>query len=133
VRDLFAALFFFAFGLGVDPGSLPSVAGPVVIAVTVTTLGCVVAGILAARIQDLGPTGAANIGLSVLARGEFSLILASLAVAAGLDGRLAPFTAGYVLVLAIAGPLAASRSDVLARRLPLRLFPVPAPSGKDRP
>ena len=68
----------------------------------------------------------------MLARAEFCLILASLAVVAGLDGHLAPFTAGYVLVLAIAGPLAASRSHVLARRLPGRLFPVPAPVGTDR-
>ena len=133
LRDLFAATFFFAFGLSVDPGVLPSIAGPVLAAVTVTALGCIVAGTIAARIQGLGPYAAANIGLTVLARGEFSLILATLAVAAGLDGRLAPFTAGYVLVLGIAGPLAASRSHLLARRLPGRLFPVPAVSGKDIP
>ena len=132
LRDLFAATFFFAFGLSIDPGALPSVAWPVLAAVTVTALGCLVAGVVAARIQRLGSYAAANIGLSVLARGEFSLILATLAVAAGLDGRLTPFTAGYVLVLAIAGPLAASRSHVLARWLPGRLFPVPAVSGKDR-
>jgi CPA2 family monovalent cation:H+ antiporter-2 len=133
LRDLFAAMFFFAFGLSVDPGALTSVAVPVLAAVTVTAVGCVVAGIIAARIQGLGPFAAANIGLTVVARGEFSLILASLAVVAGLDGRLGPFTAGYVLVLAIAGPLAASRSHLLARRLPARLFPTPALSGKDSP
>ncbi len=133
LRDLFAAMFFFAFGLSVDPGTLASVALPVLAAVTVTAIGCVVAGVIAARIQGLGPSSAANIGLTVVARGEFSLILATLAVAAGLDGRLGPFTAGYVLVLAIAGPLAASRSHLLARRLPGRLFPTPALSRKDSP
>lgn len=106
---------------------------PVLAAITVTALGCVVAGVVAARIQGFGPSSAANIGLTVVARGEFSLILASLAVAAGLDGRLGPFTAGYVLVLAVAGPLAASRSELLARRLPSRLFPTPALSAKDSP
>jgi CPA2 family monovalent cation:H+ antiporter-2 len=133
LRDLFAAMFFFAFGLSVDPAALTSVAGPVLLAVTITAAGCIVAGVVAARIQGLGRASAANIGLTVLARGEFSLILASLAVIAGLDGRLAPFTAGYVLVLAIAGPLAASRSHLLANRFPSRLFPVavPALSGKD--
>ena len=131
LRDLFAAMFFFAFGLSVDPGALSSVAGPVLIAVTVTVIGCITAGVFAARIQKLGAYAAANIGLTVLARGEFSLILASLALAAGLDGRIGPFTAGYVLVLAIAGPLAASRSHVLAARFPARLFPVPAVSRKD--
>ena len=131
LRDLFAAMFFFAFGLSVDPGALTSVAGPVLAAVALTTLGCIVAGVIAARIKGMGPHAAVNIGLTVLARGEFSLILASLAVAAGLDGRLGPFTAGYVLVLAIAGPLAASRSHLFARRLPARLFPAPAILGKD--
>ena len=131
LRDLFAAMFFFAFGLSVDPGALGSVAGPVLLAVTVTVIGCVVAGVFAARIQRMGSYAAANIGLTVLARGEFSLILASLAVAAGLDGRLGPFTAGYVLVLAVAGPLAASRSHLLAARMPARLFPPPAVLRKD--
>jgi CPA2 family monovalent cation:H+ antiporter-2 len=133
LRDLFAAMFFFAFGLSVDPGALGSVAGPVLLAVTVTVVGCVVAGVFAARIQKMGPYAAANIGLTVLARGEFSLILASLAVAAGLDGRISAFTAGYVLVLAIAGPLAASRSHLLAGRMPARLFPAPAAARKDSP
>ncbi len=122
IRDLLAAIFFFAFGLSVDPAALADVALPVAAAVAVTIFGNLVAGIVAARLQRFGPLEAANIGLSVLARGEFSLILASLAVVAGLDGRLGPFAAAYVLVLAIAGPLAASRSDVLARLLPRRLF-----------
>ena len=132
LRDLFAATFFFAFGLSIDPGALPSVAWPVLAAVSVTAVGCIGAGAIAARIQRLGPYAAANIGLTVIARGEFSLILATLAVVAGLDGRLAPFTAGYVLLLAVAGPLAASRSDLLGRRLPARLFPPPAVTREDR-
>lgn len=128
IRDLLAAVFFFAFGLSVDPGALGQVAVPVAAAVVVTVFGNLVAGIVAARLQGFGPQEAANIGLSVLARGEFSLILASLAVIAGLDGRLGPFAAVYVLILAVAGPLAASRSDLLARLLPSRLF-----GGKSHP
>jgi CPA2 family monovalent cation:H+ antiporter-2 len=123
IRDLLAAIFFFAFGLSVDPATLADVALPVAAAVAVTIIGNLVAGVVAARLQGFGPLEAANIGLSVLARGEFSLILASLAVVAGLDDRLGPFAAAYVLVLAVAGPLAASRSHVLARVLPRRLFP----------
>ncbi|WP_067817132.1 hypothetical protein [Actinomadura kijaniata] len=41
--------------------------------------------------------------------GAFALVLASMA-AVGLDARLPPFVAGYVLVLAVAGPLAATRA-----------------------
>jgi len=131
LRDLLAAAFFFAFGLTVDPSALTSIVGPVLAAVAVTVVGCVVAGVIAARLQQLGPAAAANIGLTILARGEFSLILASLAVVAGLDGRLGPFAAGYVLALAIAGPLAASRSHLLADRLPARLFPATVANRED--
>ncbi len=137
IRDLLAATFFFAFGLSVDPGALADVALPVAVAVVVTVFGNLVAGIVAARLHRFGPEEAANIGLSVLARGEFSLILASLAVVAGLDGRLGPFAAAYVLVLAIAGPLAASRSHLLAtfmaRRLPRRVFVRALPSDVGSP
>jgi CPA2 family monovalent cation:H+ antiporter-2 len=62
----------------------------------------------------------------LVSRGEFELILASLAVAAGLDERVAAFAALYVLVLSILSPLASARSDVLARLLPGRLFADPS-------
>lgn len=71
-----------------------------------------------------------NIGLIVLTRGEFSLVLATMATAAGLDSRVAPFVAGYVLLLAVIGPLAVLRSDRLTWLLPAKLVrprPVPAP------
>jgi monovalent cation:H+ antiporter-2, CPA2 family len=58
----------------------------------------------------------------VLTRGELSLILAYLALAAGLDDRIAAFTAGYVLVLAFIGPFAVASSERLARLIPTRLF-----------
>lgn len=122
LRDAFAAIFFFAFGLTIDPGDVASVAGPVAAAVVLTTVCNLAAGLLAARLYGFGPKAAANVGLTILARGEFSLILASLAQSAGLDPRLGPFVAGYVLVLAIGGPLLASRSASLARFVPRRLL-----------
>ena len=121
LRDAFAALFFFAFGLTIDPDDVGSVALPVAAAVVVTFVLNVAAGLIAARMHDYGRVPAANIGLTILGRGEFSLILATLAVAAGLDERIGPFIAGYVLVLALAGPLLASRSTTLARWIPARL------------
>lgn len=122
LRDAFAAVFFFAFGLTIDPGDVSTIALPVIGAVLLTLLLNVVAGSLGARLYGLGARAAANAGLTLLGRGEFSLILASLAVAAGLDARIAPFVALYVLVVAVLGPLLASRSYFLARRLPRRLI-----------
>lgn len=129
LRDAFAAAFFFAFGLTIDPGDAADVAGPVAIAVVLSIVLNVTAGVVAARLQGFGRTAAANIGLTILGRGEFSLILATLAAAAGLDGRIGPFVAMYVLVLAVLGPLLAARSQVFARVLPARMFP-PAPEHR---
>ena len=130
LRDAFAAAFFFAFGLTIDPGDALSVAGPVAVAVVLSILLNVTAGIAAARMQGYGRGAAANIGLTILGRGEFSLILATLAAAAGLDDRIGPFVALYVLILAVLGPLLAARSTALSRLLPTRLFPetIPRPA-----
>ncbi|MBA0052681.1 cation/H(+) antiporter [Streptomyces sp. AJS327] len=118
LRDAFAAIFFFAFGLSIDPGDLPSVLWPVMIAVCLTVVMNVLAGLLAARIYDFDAQPTANIASTLLARGEFALILATMAAAAGLDDRLSPFIAGYVLILAVIAPLAAGKSHWLARMLP---------------
>ncbi|SNQ48159.1 Transporter [Frankia canadensis] len=145
LRDAFGALFFFAFGLRIAPADVWSVAGPVLAAIVLTLVLNAAAGLVAARIHRMDMTAAVTITLSVLARGEFALIVASLAAAAGLDARIAPFTAGYVLILAVIGPLAASHSDAIARLLPGGSRPVPgaaadpagarpaAPAGEDRP
>lgn len=126
LRDAFAAAFFFAFGLTIDPGDARDVVWPVALAVVLSIVLNVIAGIAAARLQGFSRNAAANIGLTILGRGEFSLILATLATAAGLDDRIGPFVALYVLVLAVLGPLLAARSGQFARLVPERCFPPPA-------
>lgn len=121
LRDAFAAAFFFAFGLSIDPGDAGTVAAPVLIGVAVSLTLNVAAGLAIARLQRAGRAGAANIALTLLGRGEFSLILATLAATAGLDARLGPFVALYVLLLAILGPLLTAHSRRLALWLPRRL------------
>ena len=122
LRDAFAAVFFFAFGLTIDPGDASDVVVPVVIAVVLSLVLNVTAGLIAARMNGFGRGPAANIGLTILGRGEFSLILATLAAEAGLDARIGPFVALYVLILAIVGPILAARSRTLSRLLPAGLF-----------
>ncbi|MDO8361925.1 MAG: cation:proton antiporter [Actinomycetota bacterium] len=123
LRDAFGALFFFHFGLVIDPGQMRSVLAPAMAAVAVSLVLAVVAALGAARINQLGREAVANIAFSIVARGEFALILVVLATDAGLDPRLAPFTAVYVLTLAVASPLLASRSKTLSRFIPRRLAP----------
>jgi CPA2 family monovalent cation:H+ antiporter-2 len=127
LRDTFAAAFFFAFGLTIDPADVGEVALPVAAAVLLSVVLNVVAGRAAARLNGFGGQAALNIGLTVLGRGEFSLILATLAVSAGLDARIGPFVALYVLVLAILGPLLAGLSPTLGRRLATRSRSSPEP------
>lgn len=123
IRDVFAAIFFFWFGLTIAPDDMSAIAVPVAVAVVVTMTFNLVAGVVAARIYGYGPESATNAACMLVSRGEFELILASLAVAAGLDDRIAPFAALYVLVLSILSPLLTVRSQSLARFLPRRLFP----------
>jgi monovalent cation:H+ antiporter-2, CPA2 family len=122
LRDAFAAVFFFAFGLTIDPSDAGDVLVPVIIAVLLSVVLNMAAGLIAARMQGYGRGPAANIGLTVLGRGEFSLILATLAVDAGLDERIGPFVGFYVLILALIAPILASRSRAISRVLPDRLF-----------
>ncbi|MER5835541.1 cation:proton antiporter [Streptomyces sp. NPDC002130] len=117
LRDAFAAIFFFAFGLSIDPGDIVSVVGPVAAAAALTLVMNVAAGLLVARVYRYGLDPAAEIATTLVARGEFALILAAMAAGAGLDARLAPFIAGYVLVLAVLGPIAAGRAHLLSRAL----------------
>jgi monovalent cation:H+ antiporter-2, CPA2 family len=118
LRDVFAAVFFVVFGLSIDIGDLGAVALPAMIAVCVTLVANVAAGLVAARLFGFNQRGAANIAFTILGRGEFSLILATLALAAGLDRRIGPFVALYVLVLAIISPLLAAQSRYVARVIP---------------
>jgi monovalent cation:H+ antiporter-2, CPA2 family len=129
LRDAFAAVFFFAFGLTIDPGDISTVGAAVVMAVLLSIVMNVLAGAVAARLYRFNRRAAANIGLTVLGRGEFSLILATFAAAAGLDRRIGPFVALYILAMAILGPVLASRSGLLAAWLPSGLF---KPGGPPR-
>ena len=123
LRDVFAAIFFFWFGLTIAPSDMGAIAPAVIAAVIVTFVFNVIAGVVAARIYGYGRIEASNTALKLVSRGEFELILASLAIAAGLDARVAAFAAFYVLILSILSPLFSARSEVLARMLPKRILP----------
>jgi monovalent cation:H+ antiporter-2, CPA2 family len=122
LRDVFAAAFFVVFGLTIDINDLGEVALPVAIAVLITLLVNLAAGIRTARLFGFNQRAAANLGLTVVGRGEFSLILATLALAAGLDARIGPFVGLYVLILAVLSPLLTGQSQYVARVIPDRLL-----------
>ena len=116
LRDLFAAVFFVVFGLKTDPATIPPVlAWAVVLAVT-TSLTKVATGWWAARRVGIGPLGRARAGAALVARGEFSIVIAGLAVGyAAVDERLAALATTYVLLMAVIGPIAARVVEPAAR------------------
>lgn len=109
-RDFFGAIFFFSFGLTINPADLLDAIWLALGAVLVTIIGNFVAGMISGRKAGLSHKAASSIGLTIMARGEFSIIVANLGVAAGLSSVLTPFTALYVLILAIIGPILAKES-----------------------
>lgn len=110
-RDFFGALFFFGFGLSIDPFALGGAIWLAIGAVLLTLIGNVTAGLLAGKSVGLSKRASLNIGLTIVSRGEFSIILANLAKSGGLLPILQPFAALYVLILAIIGPLLTRASE----------------------
>lgn len=110
-RDFFGAIFFFWFGLTIDPFALAGAVWPVLGAVIVTLFGNLLAGMLAGKSAKLDRCASLNVGLTVVSRGEFSIIMANVAKAGGLLPVLQPFAALYVLILAVLGPLLTKESE----------------------
>jgi monovalent cation:H+ antiporter-2, CPA2 family len=105
LRDLFAATFFFFFGLEVDPAALRPMLPVAAILALATAATKLLTGVLAGRRSGLRAEAALRAGMMLIPRGEFSIVIAGLGAAA--EPELAPLSATYVLLLAIAGPLLA--------------------------
>jgi CPA2 family monovalent cation:H+ antiporter-2 len=117
LRDVFGAFFFLNFGLALDPSSFGAVLLPVGGAVLMTLIVNAGGGWLIAWINRLPARYGLGIGLILQNRGEFALILATLATAAGLDPRLTPFAGLYVLVMSIVGPVLTVNSERITNLL----------------
>jgi CPA2 family monovalent cation:H+ antiporter-2 len=103
LRDLFAATFFFFFGMEVNPRTLLPVL-PVALALALITAGTkILTGYWTAKRAGCDKRSALRSGVTLIAHGEFSIVIAGLGVA--IEPRLGPLAAAYVLLLAIAGPI----------------------------
>lgn len=114
LRAVFAGVFFLFFGFQVDPETLPRTIAPALALAAVGVGTKYATGWLGARRAGIGRRGRIRAGAALIARGEFSIVIAGLAVAAGAEPELGPLAATYVLVLAVAGPLAARFADRVA-------------------
>ena len=105
LRDLFAATFFFFFGLQIDPASLAPVALPAIALGFVTALTKVLTGYVTARRAGVEPSGCWRAGVILVSRGEFSIVIAAMGTPE--EPALGPLSAAYVLLLAVVGPILA--------------------------
>ncbi|GIM97298.1 cation:proton antiporter [Paractinoplanes toevensis] len=135
LRDLFAAVFFVFFGLSTDPADMPPVLLPALGLAVLTMTTKVFTGYLAAKRVGVALPGQLRAGLALMPRGEFSVVIAGLAVASGVEPRLAPLATAYVLITVVTGPMLARLPDyqwfknIVRRRMALRqrrAAPVPA-------
>jgi CPA2 family monovalent cation:H+ antiporter-2 len=111
LRDLFAAVFFVFFGLSTDPAAMPPVLLPALGLAVLTMLTKVLTGVFAARRVGIALPGQFRTGLALMPRGEFSIVIAGLAVASGIEPELAPLATAYVLITVVSGPMLARLSD----------------------
>ncbi|MER5879906.1 cation:proton antiporter [Streptomyces sp. NPDC060235] len=138
LRDLFAAVFFVFFGLHTDPSSIPPVFLPALALAAVTAATKIATGYWAARRAGVSVKGRWRAGGTLVARGEFSIVIAGLAVTAGIEPSLGPLATAYVLILVILGPLTARYTEPVARLVGGLRKPSPAagaasdPSAPDR-
>ena len=109
LRDFAAAIFFFAFGIEVDLGETSQkTAVWLLVAVPIAVGGKLVGGYLAGRTTAFTRRQSVNVGSALIARGEFTIILANLAAGGvALDmafrEQVGVFAGLFVLATAVIG------------------------------
>lgn len=109
-KDFFGTIFFFSFGLTIEPASLGGAVGMTIIAVILTIASNYGAGMIAGRLAGMSPKASLNVGFTLVSRGEFSIIMANIGKAGGLMASIQSFAVLYVLILAVLGPILTKES-----------------------
>jgi CPA2 family monovalent cation:H+ antiporter-2 len=125
-RDIFAALFFFVFGLSIDVSAIDEVGWLVAAAVGVTLVGKIGTGFGAGLTGGYTRRQSLNAGVALVAHGEFTIILAQIAsdneqIPQEIQTELVAFSGLYVLATAVIGIVLMKESKTIGRRL----FPPP--------
>ena len=129
LRDLFAAIFFLFFGLQTDPADIPMVFLPALALAVITMSTKLLTGYIAAARAGIGVPGRWRSGLALMPRGEFSVIIAGVAVLAGVDSTIAPFAATYMLITVISSPVLARVTDTNWFKRRMRNYGATPPSA----
>jgi CPA2 family monovalent cation:H+ antiporter-2 len=121
-RDVFGALFFFVFGLSIDVEALDSVGWLIALAVLLSVVGKLVGTYAAGRVGGFTKRQSLNAGTALIARGEFTVILAQVAatnpaISASAERDLVAIAGLYVLATAVIGVVFMKESKRLGRWL----------------
>jgi CPA2 family monovalent cation:H+ antiporter-2 len=116
MRDLFAAVFFLFFSFQIRPGDLVDAAVPGLALAVLGIAGKLVTGSRAAARAGVGPAGRRRAGATLVARGEFSIVIAALGATLVDGADLGAVAATFVLLTAVAGPLLARYADHMGPR-----------------
>ena len=123
VRDVFAAVFFVAVGMLIDPALVAQHWVVVLVLTVVVVAGKVVSVSLGAFLAGRGTQAAVRTGLSMAQIGEFSFIIVSLGVATGAVREfLFPVAVAVSAITTLATPWLIASSDAITgwvdRKLP---------------
>jgi monovalent cation:H+ antiporter-2, CPA2 family len=114
LQGVFAALFFLSFGLSVKASALREVwvAATVLALIAIPTK--VLTGWVAGGADGLGRRARLSLGLTLVPRGEFSILIAGVAANAGFERAPALITL-FVLILAVLGTIGIQYAPVITR------------------
>ncbi len=125
-RYLFGGIFFFWIGMRTDPLLFRGIGTLLLVVIIASGLYKFFTAYYGAKFFDLGPMGSTRVGVGMITRGEFSLIIAALSAEA--VGRYATetitetipaFAVSYVLVMSVLGTLMMQHMGKITSRLGL--------------
>lgn len=104
IRDIFSAIFFLFFGITTNPADIPPVLPLALLLALVGTLGKIAVGWWVAK-DMTDPKSWWRVGGFLVARGEFSMVIAALAAPVVLGVDLQALTLSYVICTAVAASI----------------------------
>ena len=122
-KDIFLTVFFVTFGTLLNYREIPNVLVLVIITVVFSIVFEILISSSAAFFSGFNSKKALTIGTSMIARGEYSLIYATLGLASlAISDRLYQFTGVYVFAMTLIAPVAMKNSDKI-HKIVLLLIP----------
>lgn len=130
VRDMFSAVFFVSVGLLIDPNLIIKYIGPILIISAVVIVGKVFTCALGTFVAGNDMRTSLKVGMGLAQIGEFSFIIAGLAIASGASDFISPIAVAVSAITTLATPYLISSSDSVVAWFD-RVAPKPITRGLD--